>query len=283
MTAIRRFVRSRPLIAAALALAVGLGCIWGIPTGGSVPVMMFVRLGLSIAAFAFIAIAAGRHVITPKAKSIGFAFRKSIYLLAIALVTGAFAIGMALYQNKELLPDWPFQLALVVLLCLVIGAFEEGLFRGIVLSSLLARLGNTRRGIVGAVVVSSLIFGVVHVAPSFLSGQVSDGLGVAQAVLKTVQSGILGAFLAAIFLTTRNLWGVVLVHSVNDLFAMLSEALYAGSVSHQYVSTDPLMAMGAVIAYVIFTVLYVPILVSTVRMIKRVDVPCRGPFAEDWS
>lgn len=280
---IRRFVRSRPLVAAALALAVGLGCIWGIPTGGSVPGMMFVRLGLSIVAFAAIAIAAGRHVITPTAKSIGFAFKKSIYLLAIALVTGAFAIGMALYQSKELLPDWTFQLALVVLLCLVIGAFEEGLFRGIVLSSLLARLGNTRRGLVGAVVVSSLIFGVVHVAPSLLSGQVSDGLGVAQAVLKTVQSGILGAFLAAIFLTTRNLWGVVLVHSVNDLFAMLSEALYAGSVSHQYVSTDPLMATGAVIAYVIFTVLYVPILVSTVRMIKRVDVPCRGPFAEDWS
>ncbi len=283
MTAIRRFVRSRPLVAAALALAVGLGCIWGIPTGGSVPGMMFVRLGLSIIAFAAIAIAAGRHVITPTAKSIGFAFKKSIYLLAIALVTGAFAIGMALYQSKELLPDWPFQLALVVLLCLVIGAFEEGLFRGIVLSSLLARLGNTRRGLVGAVVVSSLIFGVVHVAPSLLSGQVSDGLGVAQAVLKTVQSGILGAFLAAIYLTTRNLWGVVLVHSMNDLFAMLSEALYAGSVSHQYVSTDPLMATGAVIAYVIFTVLYVPILVSTVRMIKRVDVPCRGPFAEDWS
>lgn len=283
MTALRRFVRYRPLLAAAIALAVGLGCIWGIPTGGSVPGMMFVRMGLSIAAFAVIAIAAGRRVIEPSAKSIGFAFKKSIYLLAIALVTGAFAIGMALYQNKELLPDWPFQLALVVLLCLVIGAFEEGLFRGIVLSSLLARLGNTRRGLVGAVVVSSLIFGVVHVAPSLLSGQVSDGLGVAQAVLKTVQSGILGAFLAAIFLTTRNLWGVVLVHSVNDLFAMLSEALYAGSVSHQYVSTDPLMATGAVIAYVIFTVLYVPILVSTARMLKKVDVPCRGLFVDNWS
>ncbi|RDB58302.1 CPBP family intramembrane metalloprotease [Paraeggerthella hongkongensis] len=283
MVAVRKFVRSRPSLVAIIALTVGLGCIWGIPTGGSVSGMMFVRLGLSIAAFAVITIAAGRRVITPTAKSIGFAFEKSIYLLAIALTTGAFAIGMALYQNKELLPDWPFQLALVVLLCLVVGAFEEGLFRGIVLSPLLARLGNTHRGLVGAVVASSLIFGVVHVAASLLSGQVTDGLGAAQAILKTVQPGILGAFLAAIFLVTRNLWGVVRVHCVNDLFAMLSEALCAGSVSHQYVSTDPMMATGAVIAYVIFTVLYVPILVSTVRMIKRVEVPCRGPFSDSWS
>lgn len=143
---------------------------------------------MSIIAFAAIAIATGRGVITPTAKSIGFAFKKSIYLLALVLVTGAFAIGMALYQSKELLPDWLFQLTLVILLCLVIGVFEEGLSRGIVLSFLLVRLGNTRRGLVGAVVVSSLIFGVLHVASSLLSGQVSDGLGVAQAVLKTVQS-----------------------------------------------------------------------------------------------
>lgn len=283
MTAIRRFVRSHPLLTAAIALVVGLGCIWGIPTGGSLTGMMVVRLVLTIVIFAVIAAAAGRRVAMPTTKGLGFAFKKSIYLLAIALVTGLFAIGMAVYQSQGMLPDWPFQLALVVLLCLFIGAFEEGLFRGVVLSSLLARLGSTRRGLVGAVVASSLIFGVVHVAPSLLSGQVTDGLGVAQAALKTVQSGVLGAFLAAIFLTTRNLWGVTLVHAVNDLFAMLSEALFVGSVSHQYVSTDPVMAMGAVIAYVIFTVLYIPILVSTVRMVKRVDIPCRGPFADDWS
>ena len=46
--------------------------------------------------------------------------------------------------------DWPLQLALVIMLCLLVGTFEEGLFRGIVFSGLLARFGETRRGLIGA-------------------------------------------------------------------------------------------------------------------------------------
>ena len=130
-------------------------------------------------------------------QSIGLSFKKSIYPLVVALVMGVFVLLGTAMKNEGMVSDWPLQLALVIMLCLLVGTFEEGLFRGVVFSGLLARFGETRRGLIGAVIVSSLIFGFVHVTPSIMNGQVVTGLDMAQAALKTLQAGILGAFLAA--------------------------------------------------------------------------------------
>lgn len=284
MTTIRTFARSHPLLVAVIALAIGLAGIWFVlPDDDTTGTMMLVRLGLTVIMFAIIAVTAGTCIIKPTAKGIGFALKKAIYLLALALALGAFALWARVIQGESVAADWPLQLLLVILLCLFVGAFEEGLFRGIILNALLARMGETRRGLAGAVVVSAFLFGVVHVIPSIVHGQVADGLGIAQAALKTVQTGIVGVFLAAVFLKTRNLWPVVLVHGLNDLFAMVSAALFNSATTGQYVSSDPIMSVAMVVAYVAITLLYIPVVVSSVRMLKRIDVPCRGPFAEDWS
>ena len=225
MSTIRTLARSHPLLATAVGLAIGLAVIWFVPSDGSLANMMFIRLGLTIVMFAIMAVAAGCNIV-PNAKSIGLSFKKSIYPLVVALVMGVFVLLGTAMKNEGMVSDWPLQLALVIMLCLLVGTFEEGLFRGIVFSGLLARFGETRRGLIGAVIVSSLIFGFVHVTPSIMNGQVVTGLDMAQAALKTLQAGILGAFLAALFLKTRNIWGIALVHGLNDLFVMLGDALF---------------------------------------------------------
>ena len=175
MSTIRTFARSHPLLVTAVGLAIGLAVIWFVPSDGSLANMMFIRLGLTIVMFA---------------------------IMAVALVMGVFVLLGTAMKNEGMVSDWPLQLALVIMLCLLVGTFEEGLFRGIVFSGLLARFGETRRGLIGAVIVSSLIFGFVHVTPSIMNGQVVTGLDMAQAALKTLQAGILGAFLASLFLKT---------------------------------------------------------------------------------
>ena len=205
MSTIRTFARSHPLLVTAVGLAIGLAVIWFVPSDGSLANMMFIRLGLTIVMFAIMAVAAGCNIIVPNAKSIGLSFKKSIYPLVVALVMGVFVLLGTAMKNEGMVSDWPLQLALVIMLCLLVGTFEEGLFRGVVFSGLLARFGETRRGLIGAVIVSSLIFGFVHVTPSIMNGQVVTGLDMAQAALKTLQAGILGAFLAALFLKTQHL------------------------------------------------------------------------------
>lgn len=283
MSTIRTFARSHPLLVTAVGLAIGLAVIWFVPSDGSLANMMFIRLGLTIVMFAIMAVAAGCNIIVPNAKSIGFSFKKSIYPLVVALVMGVFVLLGTAMKNEGMVSDWPLQLALVIMLCLLVGTFEEGLFRGVVFSGLLARFGETRRGLIGAVIVSSLIFGFVHVTPSIMNGQVVTGLDMAQAALKTLQAGILGAFLAALFLKTRNIWGIALVHGLNDLFVMLGDALFSGTTSTTYVNNDAMMASASVVMYGVFFLLYIPIIVSTVRMLKQVEVPCKGPFADRWS
>ena len=228
MSTIRTFARSHPLLVTAVGLAIGLAVIWFVPSDGSLANMMFIRLGLTIVMFAIMAVAAGCNIIVPNAKSIGLSFKKSIYPLVVALVMGVFVLLGTAMKNEGMVSDWPLQRGAghpMALACLW-GTFEEGLFRGIVFSGLLARFGETRRGLIGAVIVSSLIFGFVHVTPSIMNGQVVTGLDMAQAALKTLQAGILGAFLAALFLKTRNIWGIALVHGLNDLFVMLGDALF---------------------------------------------------------
>ena len=283
MSTIRTFARPHPLLVTAVGLAIGLAVIWFVPSDGSLANMMFIRLGLTIVMFAIMAVAAGCNIIVPNAKSIGLSFKKSIYPLVVALVMGVFVLLGTAMKNEGMVSDWPLQLALVIMLCLLVGTFEEGLFRGIVFSGLLARFGETRRGLIGAVIVSSLIFGFVHVTPSIMNGQVVTGLDMAQAALKTLQAGILGAFLAALFLKTRNIWGIALVHGLNDLFVMLGDALFSGTTSTTYVNNDAMMASASVVMYGVFFLLYIPIIVSTVRMLKQVEVPCKGPFADRWS
>ena len=93
--------------------------------------------------------------------------------------------------------DWPLQLALVIMLCLLVGTFEEGF---VPRHRFQRAAGSFRRDASRSdrsVIVSSLIFGFVHVTPSIMNGQVVTGLDMAQAALKTLQAGILGAFLAA--------------------------------------------------------------------------------------
>lgn len=44
-----------------------------------------------------------------------------------------------------------------------------------------------------------------------------------------------------------------------------------------------MMASASVVMYGVFFLLYIPIIVSTVRMLKQVEVPCKGSFADRWS
>ena len=134
MSTIRTFARSHPLLVTAVGLAIGLAVIWFVPSDGSLANMMFIRLGLTIVMFAIMAVAAGCNIIVPNAKSIGLSFKKSIYPLVVALVMGVFVLLGTAMKNEGMVSDWPLQLALVIMLCLLVGTFEEGLFRGIVFS-----------------------------------------------------------------------------------------------------------------------------------------------------
>ena len=60
--------------------------------------------------------------------------------------------------------SWASDLVGVAFLCAFVGVFEEVLFRVVLFGGMLSRHGATRNGLLASAVVSSVVFGAVHVS-----------------------------------------------------------------------------------------------------------------------
>lgn len=132
--------------------------------------------------------------------------------------------------------------ALVVL----VGVFEEIVFRGMLLSAL-----ETRMNLIAAVLLSSLLFGVTHYVNLF-QGQSFSGTTIQ--VLHSTGSGV---HYAALMLVTGSIWAPVLVHSVWDAAISMTAVMPINETAVQWGlgSTWPLLVVepmyGALILFVV--------------------------------
>lgn len=164
----------------------------------------------------------------------------------------------------------------LIILCSCIGLCEEGLFRGLILHGLLGVMGRNRRGIVCAVVITSAVFGAAHI--DWVTIDYGDMLSVAQAVMKVLQTGIFGYFLAAVILQTGDIVGAALVHAFGDFVLMVCwVGLMAQPTTTEYVSTGE-DALETLMVYVVVCALYAPLVVKAHRMLRRVPEPNYGAF-----
>ena len=232
--------------------------------GGAVALLFVVALG-------------GKAMAVPSMKGMRETWRilRWIFLVdaVIALVDIVSVIADGSFEVASL---WPLRIILLFLMCAGIGLFEEATFRGLVLGGLMARMGVSYRGLFWAVVVSSIIFGIVHIDITTLN--TSDPSQVAQAILKIGQTGVFGFAAAAAVVVTGNIWPCVLIHGLNDFILMfVFNGLSAEPVTTEYVTsgTEGLLTIGV---YLLLIVAYIPSLVVAYRAIKAHPVPDRGPF-----
>ena len=89
----------------------------------------------------------------------GFLLSWVIFLLAAV----QFVLGLTSPPESGFLTPTPLYLITVILYPFIVsGLFEEVLFRGLVLKILLRKTGGTKKGIIGAFIISAALFGVVH-------------------------------------------------------------------------------------------------------------------------
>jgi len=108
------------------------------------------------------------------------------------------------------------------LIMLFIGIFEEVLCRGIILSNMLDKWGNSKKGVIKAVIISSFIFGVGHIVnlliyPTFVIRTISQIL----------TASLHGMLYTSVYLRTKNLWAVILLHAVYDWFVKFSSIFHS--------------------------------------------------------
>jgi len=167
-------------------------------------------------------------------------------LLGVLVALIAFAMS---YETIDLTPTWSDFLG-YLLLNAAIAISEEFLFRGVMMNVFLKAWEGKKGFIWAAVFVSSALFGLRHLL-NLASVPMTPILTIGQ-VFFTFMAG---AYLAAVYLRTRNLWIVIAIHFAEDfltgLWPLFSSAALASSLKDApFLNVLGLVALQSIYVFV---------------------------------
>lgn len=154
-------------------------------------------------------------------------FRKGVVLGAVLIVYAAYMLVSNLVscirsQGTHLMSPL-FMAVYVAGIFLGAGIGEEFIFRGIFMNFIRSAAGNgTRKGLLTGMTVSSIFFGLVHLA------NLQDNPDVAGTIGQVIYAVGIGFYLAAIYARTKNIWFNVVLHFFVDIAALFN-TLFSGS------------------------------------------------------
>lgn len=132
----------------------------------------------------------------------------------IGLITGDAAFS---YSGATLC----LYIVLFITECLLVGTFEELLFRGILFPAVEERLKENKRGRFFAVIISAAIFALVHLFNLFTSSPIA-------VLMQVGYSFLLGGACCFTFLKTGNILYCVLLHATFNFCGGLTDTLGYG-------------------------------------------------------
>ena len=137
---------------------------------------------------------------------------KWLYLIPCLIVAvDNFQWSSFLNGNMELVRTQPIDFILFGAYCLVVGCFEELLFRGVVFNVVASRFEKNNRGIWKTVIISSLLFALAHLL---------NGISFAT-ILQVGYTFLTGGLFAFVLLKTKNLFCCAFVHALYNFCGLL--------------------------------------------------------------
>lgn len=106
-------------------------------------------------------------------------------------------------------------IGIFLIYCLSIGFAEELTIRGFLQSFLIKHFGNTKKGILSAVILASLFFGLVHLI-KFDSGLYGE-------IAQLAFASFIGLMFGIVLVLTKRIYPLIIIHAIIDLFADLDE------------------------------------------------------------
>lgn len=217
-----------------------------------------------------------QSLVVPRADALLSALRKGWWLLVASLLFMLFDLVALITEETPVADAWPLLTLRMLFICAMIGLVEECMFRGLLLGGLLSVPRRSSMGIATIVVIASLLFGAAHV--DWFSLDYANYLSVVQAVLKIVQTGILGFFFASLVIRTGSVAGVSMLHGLSDfLLVLVSGGLIGQSLDFEYVTTGS-EAYELMVVYLFAIALYMPLAIIGARMLKGAT---KTPFDQE--
>ncbi len=130
-----------------------------------------------------------------------------IFLPCMAVAINNFPF-ITFFGGKAYIDEEPAGIIIYAAVCVSVGLFEEMAFRGCIFMAVLGRKGKRTVDVFWAIVISSVIFGIVHLL------NIIAGAGIGSVVLQVGYSFLIGGMCSVILVKTANIWYCVILHAV---------------------------------------------------------------------
>ena len=192
---------------------------------------------------------------------------------------GKLKLGILLALPELIVPLWnflqikiydaPFVVGTTAVIAAIVhgvgpGVSEEIFCRGFVVSNLMRIWKDKPKKFTRCMLVSGIAFGLLHAVNAIATGDIFAAL------VQVIYTAAIGVFDGAIFLRTRNIWGVILMHTLTDISAFIA------------VFDESIHVTGMDIVFCIFgSLVFIALAFYLIRPAKRAEM--EALWADGWS
>ena len=181
--------------------------------------MVALRVLLFLSMCVFIYLISGEKVFENCHTTTGYVVKWELWTMVYFIIM----FPVHFFSGKSPAANWPTRVILSILVCLLVGLYEETTFRVLINDAILYKYRNSKHVFVWIAIISSFIFGAVHViTPSLFGSPAVLGM----AALKILSVGIFGFCLLILYWKTRNIWGIAIAHALYDGLSVVPNAIY---------------------------------------------------------
>lgn len=167
----------------------------------------------------------------------GFLYGIPFFVIGIASI---FVSNMGLEWGELSFLGIP-HLVLFTINMLFVGANEEIWMRSLILNSFISKYGAGRKSLWKAIIMSAIIFGLIHIPNLFFM----EPLTVIVQVINAMSAGIL---FAVIFVKCKNIWAGIIVHAIVDWCSLLVGNCFVGGNTVLSMSMNGIQAVSMILA-----------------------------------
>lgn len=261
------FLKQHHIITAIIAVAVAFAST-RLFVQDSIAIIALLRILLTMTMSMFVYLISREKTFENCHTTTGYVFRWGLVTIIFELILFVGFIGTLFSGESVAAAGWPTRLLLAIVACIFVGLFEELTFRAVINDALLYSFRNNKHIFIWIAVVSSLVFGAVHViGPNmFSSGAITGTL------LKTVSTAISGLCWLILYWKTRNIWGIALIHGLCDFTTFIQSAITETTAklggAENYSNTGAI-GNGIYIAQIVFSLIALIILWNKIG--KKID------------
>ena len=209
-------------------------------------------------------------------KDIGYVQLKYIGFLIFGVIVGLVGFVPALKGGVKLVDKWPLELFFDILLVVSVGIYEELCFRVIINDGLLYQFRNNKHIFVWIAIISSLIFGLVHI----IGASIETPIALTQAILKTLTSALMGFGLLILYWKTHNFWAIAISHAIYDSLPLIAGQIFdTGASVGSYISEETIVSDGFTFnkgyfligLYAIQLIIHIVLVLGLLKVLKSID------------